>query len=293
MTQKEDLLGLPHSLRRSNITELRVNPMSKVPYLIQALNLRKKANRDTILIFCGEKRSGKSYAAMRLGEMINPNFNADKQVHFDPKPFIQYMYQNTDGYLVLDEAAEGMNPRAWYEISSKMLNALLRTQGFRRNVIVFCLPHLGALDTWAINLSHYLIINYKYTGTFNVYRINASQFKRKEMGHTNYWETLSFKLPSENNIKIYEAKKKIWNDKKLTEDIDFLEMMENPETYKKTFNPKFYLDGLKSGVITEDLCRAKLKKIGYMDVDIQMMIDMVIQKKEEKERPKYLEPIFG
>ena len=47
-----------------------IDPYSSIPITFQALQIRKAQNKDTIIVIIGEKRSGKSYSAIKIGEKI-------------------------------------------------------------------------------------------------------------------------------------------------------------------------------------------------------------------------------
>ena len=93
-----------------------LNPDSRVPLTFQALDIRRKLNKDTIIIIVGEKRSGKSYGAIKIAEKIkgSENWDVRQNLFFDLKPFLSWMRDTTDGICVVDEASVNYNARTTY-----------------------------------------------------------------------------------------------------------------------------------------------------------------------------------
>lgn len=257
----------------------KLNPFLKMPLIQQAVLMRQQQQKDTIIIIVGEKRSGKSYSAIKIAELINPNFDAETQVFFHPKEFVRFMQSAKDDVCILDEASVYMSNRDWYETQNKIINQILMTQGFRRNVIIMTFPTLNHLDKQALDFCHYIITTIK-TGLVKCFRVKISQFSKKmfPMG----FELLNLSLPTEANINKYELLKKEWNDVKLREDMDYFEALENRENFTKKFNYSDYNRAFKNGFMSEDNFRERLQQMGYSPRDIEMMINMETTLKEQK-----------
>ncbi|MBU1613661.1 hypothetical protein KKC87_04540 [Patescibacteria group bacterium] len=257
----------------------KLNPFSKMPLIQQAIIMRQQRQQDTIIIIVGEKRSGKSYGAIKMAELINPNFDAEKQVFFHPKDFVRFMQTAQDDVCILDEASVYMSNRDWYDVQNKIMNQILMTQGFRRNVIIMTFPTLSHLDKQALDFCHYIITTLRL-GLVKCFRVKVSQFSKKmfPLG----FELLNLSLPTEANINKYELLKQMWNDMKLQEDMDYFEALENRENFTKKFNFSDYTRAFKNGFMSQEAFRERLSQMGYSPKDINMMINMETTLKEQK-----------
>lgn len=256
-----------------------LDPYSNIPLTFQALEGRKQQNKDTIIVIVGEKRSGKSYGAIKIAEKLDPNFDVDKQVFFEPRPFVEFMQTKTDSVCILDEISVNYNTRVWFDVQVKIFNQILTTQGFRKNIILMTLPTLHHLDKQALDLCHFLFTTLRVP-YMRCYRLKNSQLKRKTFPIV--YEMLALDLASKINLDKYEVMKKDWNDKKLKEDINYFDMLENPETYEKQLNYKDYLRGYKLGLLPKEDIVGKLRKQQYSLKDIEMMLQIVDLENQEK-----------
>lgn len=262
---------------------------SKYSDIMYLLSERRRLNRDTIIFIVGEKRTGKSYSAIRLGEAIQKSwglepFDVTKQLFFEPEGFVKFFQTNTNKVVILDEASLSLDTRQWFSVESKILNSLLQTQGFRRNIVLLTSPTLADFDKRSLGFGHFMILTYK-VGFSKVYRIKINQLFKKQIFQPI--QTLSFELPREKNVRNYEEMKKKFNDEKLEDDMDFFEALKNKDNYTKKFNSKQYLQAFKKGVMDEEKLKERLLQSGYGADDIQVMIELEKQnvKPEEEEVP--------
>jgi len=97
----------------------------------------------------GEEGSGKSYTALKIAKMIDPEFDA-KQVVFDPADLLERLendeYQRGDVF-VLDEAGVGLGNRTWYNEDQIQINQALQLIRDHNIAVLFTLPKLGELDS--------------------------------------------------------------------------------------------------------------------------------------------------
>jgi len=250
-----------------------LNPRSKTPLLFQALKFRKKLNRDSIIIVLGEKRTGKSYGAIKIAESIQSGFDAGKQVFFAPKDFVKFMRNNRDSVAVLDEASMYMSNRDWYDVSNKIMNGIFTTQGYRRNTVILTLPHLNHLDKRQIQLAHYLLVTYGYdAGRMKCYRIKNSQFGKGDF-YPVAFEFLKFGLPNKKNLEVYEKMKDVYNKKLLEKNDEFFKALEEQKPQVKSFPAKFYINAYKKGKLDRNNAMESLKNIGYHETDINIMLE--------------------
>lgn len=107
--------------------------------------------------------SGKSYAALRMAEIIDPSFTVDRCV-FDTEEFLRVLKGGLDdktlkrgSVIIYDEMGIGHSNRNFYDALNKALNYVF--QGFRReNLIVFMtVPKMKFVDVQTRELMHYII----------------------------------------------------------------------------------------------------------------------------------------
>lgn len=123
-----------------------------------------KMNKNSLIIVCGETGSGKSYAALRMAEIIDPTFNIDRCV-FDTESFLAKMKDGLDhntlqkgSAVVYDEMGISHSNRNFYDSINKALNFVF--QGFRReNLVVFMtVPKMKFVDSQIRDLIHYVVV---------------------------------------------------------------------------------------------------------------------------------------
>lgn len=131
-------------------------------------NIRAKLlnqNKNFLMIVAGEPGSGKSYGAMRLGQLIDHSFNINKVV-FTSKQFMEAIQNAKKGdCIIFDEAGVGVPSRDWYTIQNKMLGYVVQTFRHLNLCIIFTVPNISFIDVQLRNLFNLYLetqtINYK------------------------------------------------------------------------------------------------------------------------------------
>ena len=127
--------------------------------VLRMITQRIKTNRNYMMLAQGETGCGKSYIALRLGEIIDKNFSLDNVV-FTPQQFSDIL---TNGKLkagsvvVFDEAGVGMSSKEWATRSNKLISNITQTFRTNRLVVIFTLPSGRYLDSSIRNVFHALI----------------------------------------------------------------------------------------------------------------------------------------
>jgi len=109
-------------------------------------------NEHFMGVVVGREGSGKSGAGVKLGETVDPTFNAERVV-FDPASYIKKLQKwkendETQGkMIVIDEAGVGMGVRTWYDKDQIMLNQVLQIVRDENMGVIFTLPRLEELDS--------------------------------------------------------------------------------------------------------------------------------------------------
>jgi len=106
--------------------------------------------------------SGKSWAALSLGDMVDPNFCADNVV-FTPLDFVRrvdtLIKEGQKGaVIVFDEAGtEGMSSRDWHSAGNKSINSLLQTFRCNNLILIITVPYASFIDSRARKLCDSII----------------------------------------------------------------------------------------------------------------------------------------
>lgn len=110
----------------------------------------------------GREGSGKSYTGLKLCEVVDPSFNAQR-VMFEPAAFLERLREwkadgETQGKMVLaDESGVGLGVRTWYEKDQIKFNQVLQVIRDENMGMLFTLPRLNELDSQARGRLHSFI----------------------------------------------------------------------------------------------------------------------------------------
>jgi hypothetical protein len=185
------------------------------------LNVR---NEHWMAVVVGREGSGKSYTAIKLGELIDESFSADK-VFFHPANVLEKLrdedYSSGDVW-VLDEAGAGIGRRSWQDSGQKKLNQALQLIRSHNVGFVFTLPRLSELDSQTqgrLQTAIEIVNKNEDRGYVQGPWFDAN-VERMDMGthSTSIWWTkpkisgrevgaVSFSPPSENTVEAYEKTK--------------------------------------------------------------------------------------
>lgn len=108
-------------------------------------------NEHWMCVIVGQEGMGKSHTAIKIGEMVDPNFTAEN-VFFHPANLLEELQAGnfTAGDVwVLDEAGVGVGNRTWQDSGQKKLNQALQLVRSHNVGFVFTLPRLSELDKQA------------------------------------------------------------------------------------------------------------------------------------------------
>lgn len=109
-------------------------------------------NQHFIGVVVGPEGSGKSHTALKIGEVCDPSFSAER-VMFDPATFLSKLQEwkeegKTQGRVVVsDEAGVGIGVRTWYDEDQIKFNQVLQVIRDENMAIIFTLPRLNELDS--------------------------------------------------------------------------------------------------------------------------------------------------
>jgi len=219
-------------MTKLKLKERQAKKMKNTHLLLGYLRYKIKNNNNYISVFAGGTGSGKSWAALSLGDMVDPNFSIDNVV-FTPLDFIRRVdHLINDGQkgavIIFDEAGtEGMSSRDWHSEGNKSINSLLQT--FRSNnlILIITVPYASFIDSRARKLCDSIV--QFYNGSVNksdkisaakIQKIQASQYNDKILMPYPKFKTrdgviqvksVAFPSPPRKLINEYEKRKADFN----------------------------------------------------------------------------------
>src|SRR6266566_1433518 len=201
-------------------------PFSGEDWLSDACLRRCRRNQNAVVACIGPTGSGKSWAELRLAEISDSGFTADR-VCFEPRDFIRVISSGlpAGSAVMLDEAGVRAGARNWYKELNKMLSAVFQSFRFLNLIILFSVPDTSMADVHIRSLTHYLIemvddIDAE-TGR-SIAKPFVMEFQRNDEPRAVYpvfhipgigirqLKTIAFNRPSQSLIDAYESKKKAW-----------------------------------------------------------------------------------
>jgi len=179
-----------------------------------------KQNKNWMCVVVGETGSGKSYCAMRIGEILDPEFSI-KRVCFTPKEFMDVLNSGElkkGSAIILDEAGISLSSREWFTVSNKLMNYILQSFRHRNLFCLFTVPSLSFIDSQSRVLFHHLIEPVKIIRSKNMVKCKIkeiqvnpqsgkSYYKRPRASNNVVLNRINISKPSLSLINDYELKK--------------------------------------------------------------------------------------
>jgi hypothetical protein len=167
------------------------------PFLLKEIEKRKNNIEACIFGVFGGAGRGKTYAALRLCEIVDPKFNPEEQVAFGPEAFLHLIGPDSPlkmGQCILvDESQFAAGSRNWYNEIQKDLMAHLeavRSKGF---IIFIIALNIATLDVIARNYTLTHMVYMKKRGQGVAYRFYSSPFGKEP--YKNRLGVINLKLP--------------------------------------------------------------------------------------------------
>lgn len=123
---------------------------------IRYIDLRIRQNKNFLGFISGQTGSGKSYCALSLAEMIDPEFSVERCI-FSGKELMQLINSDKLGkgnVIIWDEAGIDLSNRSWQSTTNKLLNFLLQTFRHRNFILIFTSPYIDFVDNNTRKLFH-------------------------------------------------------------------------------------------------------------------------------------------
>lgn len=186
-------------------------------------------NKNVMICVVGDPGNGKSWAALRLAELLDPGFSADK-VAFRVDSLLERINEEhpTGDFTIADEAGVSMNAKTWWESDQIQMGNILETWRHQNRGLIFTLPIFKKLQKDARGLIDVLLTAYginRRSGTstwrFQLVETNnvSGEIYRPyprlpdpETGRVKKYETLDLTRPSENLRQAYQERKEAFTD---------------------------------------------------------------------------------
>lgn len=125
------------------------------PFVRHIWNMLHHYNYNWLQVITGNPGTGKSYTAMTLGEMLDPNFSIDK-VAFSAKEFIDILnnIKRNGEVVVWDEVgiSASLSSRRWFTLSNILIDDVIQTFRYRKICVFLVVPDLSFIDVRARKL---------------------------------------------------------------------------------------------------------------------------------------------
>lgn len=199
-------------------------------------------NNHFMGLVVGREGSGKSYTGIKLAEVCDPTFNAER-VMFDPVSFLKQLEEwkannETKGKMVvIDEAGVGVGVRSWYEKDQILLNKVLQIIRDENMGVIFTLPRLEELDSQTEGRLHaYMEMTEKRDGEWAKFKYlnwdptrdgrnkNYREYPEKRIdGWERQVKRLNVSPPSEALAANYEERKTAFQEREYQDAIEEME----------------------------------------------------------------------
>lgn len=120
------------------------------PWLLRKVWDRVNVNNEHFMgVVVGREGSGKSYTALKIANVLDESFNADRVI-FDVVELLKVL-RNGDhepgNFYVLDEAGVSLGKRTWQDRSQILANQALQLIRSHNLGLIFTLPRMSELDS--------------------------------------------------------------------------------------------------------------------------------------------------
>jgi len=197
-----------------------LNPKEIISSIYERRNILKK---NTFILIVGESGEGKSYAALRIAEFIDSQFDPSQQVIYTAADLLKKIEEAREKkykVLILDEAHTTIPARLWYSITNIATTFILTTfRQLQRLCLIFVSPSIEEVDVSIRRSVNFYFIVKRTTNEFSYvfpYQVVINRFdlekqkvrlKRLTIKHNRKIYIIKeflLKKPSKENIEKYE-----------------------------------------------------------------------------------------
>lgn len=127
--------------------------------LISWIKRRVDRNENCNCTIVGPTGIGKSYACVKIGYDLDPEFNPEKQIVFSLLPIIKLLkddefMKKKYRVIIYEEFQITGNARSWQSKMNRLLNMILSTYRFRNIILLVNCPYEDYIDSQAKKLFH-------------------------------------------------------------------------------------------------------------------------------------------
>lgn len=227
----------------------------KVGYFNSYILQRIRNNKNFLCCITGQTGSGKSYSALREGEVLDPDFDI-RNVAFTPKQFMDLVNGKVKqlkkgSVLVYDEVQVTMSHLEYQSLQSRLINYVLQTFRYRNFILFMTSPHFKFINASARKLFHSRMetISIDYNKKLCKLKPFLLQINQKDgevyAKFLRVWKkglgivphkVLRVSLPSQELIEAYEDKRRRFTDelnKGIEMDLERLDQRQKPKPLTK------------------------------------------------------------
>ena len=124
--------------------------------LVRYIHKRIKNNKNFLCTITGPTGSGKSWTALSIAELLDPEFTVDRVI-FRGRDLMKLINEGNlkpGSVIIWDEAGIDLSNRNWQSLTNKMLNALLQTFRHKNFILFFTVPYHDFIDVSSKKLFH-------------------------------------------------------------------------------------------------------------------------------------------
>jgi len=198
------------------------SPFSEQSFVQEWRKSESRGYTHLIPITANRLRTGKTYAALRIGELLDPNFTIEN-VGFETSWYIEMAEKQERGaILVLDEPNRAVGNRSWFTEENRGFAEYLQTNAYRGIHGLFPLPHMHLMDNAVMGVCTSHIVMDR-PGHGSVYIYERDQLNRSYSTFTPRWGELWLSKPS---VKLYHAYEKKRHEYTSARNKQFLKRLE-------------------------------------------------------------------
>jgi hypothetical protein len=186
-------------------------------------------NSNVVVTIVGDPGDGKSYASLRLGEVIDPDFGLD-QVASGIAEFMHLV--NDDSYsqgqpIVLEEGSIEASAYDWHSVSNKVFRQVLDIWRNENRMAIINLPNFQALEKGARRRTDLIIemLEAKPWKNYSKAKVKKAKYNNISDNFTTPFPILDgmerkwmkFKPPSDELLHDYENQKEEYNQERYEE----------------------------------------------------------------------------
>lgn len=199
-------------------------------------------NKNELVVIVGDMGCGKSYAALRLGEIITDGHFNLENLTFTPSDFLERVINSGKGdVVILDDSGISFNAREFMSKSNRILSLALESCRFKNETLILTVPSLAMIDINARRLMHTCFwmkyVNeqagyscatwYKIQNDSRLGKVYYTHPKIAENEETIEKSTMRFRKPDDALATEYERKKTYFLDVLYMEFLEDLKKMED------------------------------------------------------------------